>query len=377
MQRLRNLFTLLCLLAVSALVISGCGKKQSTTKIGVILPLTGDAAVYGKAMKRGVDLAYGQLPAKERTKYKLIFEDDAFDPKLSVAAANKLISADGVKFIIGGAGSTTAEPITKICRENKVVLLSPFATAPSLSKAGPYFFRIWPSDNYDGQIMAETAYKKLGLRKVAILYVNAAYGKGITDVFASRFRALGGSIVASEGYPQGGTDFRTQLTKIQNAQPDAIFVPGYVNEVTRLMRQARQLGVTTRFLGVNSMYDPNFLKVAGSAAEGAMFTTATYDPKSKAPKIQAFVARFRKAYGNDPDLFAALGYDAFNVTVQAFEKSQLQKGLSVRDALEDTHGFVGPTGEVTFDRNGDVRKPLRLMTVKHGQFMDLDGPSKR
>jgi len=321
-------------------------------------------------MKKGIDLAYAQLPKEEQNRYKLMFEDDAYDPKTSVSAANKLISVDGVKFIIGGAGSTTAEPITKICENNKVVLLSPFATAPSLTDAGPYFFRIWPSDNYDGQIMADAAFKKLGLRRVAILYVNAPYGKGITDVFTSRFRALGGSVVAAEAYPAAGTDFRAQLTKIQSSRPDAIFIPGYVKEVTRLIRQARELGIKTRFLGVNSMYDPNFLKIAGSAAEGAVFTAATYDPKSKDPKIVAFVKDFRKANGADPDLFAALGYDALEVTIQAFKRTQSQKGLSVCDALAQTSRYLGPSGEITFDKNGDVQKPLRLMQVKNGRFLD-------
>lgn len=365
----------LCVLAIvvmTALLGVGCGNKQSsTTKIGIILPLTGDAAVYGKAMKKGIDLAYQQLPKQERDRYKLVFEDDAFDPKTSVSAANKLISVDRVKFIIGGAGSSTAEPITRICDSNKVVLLSPFATAPSLTSAGPYFFRIWPSDNYDGQVMADTAYRKLGLRRIAILYVNAPYGKGITDVFTAHFKALGGSIVMAEGYPQGGTDFRAQLTKIQSTQPDAIFVPGYVKELTRLIRQARELGVKTRFLGVNSMYDPNFLKIAGRAAEGAVFTTATYDPKSKDPKIVAFVKGFRETNGADPDLFAALGYDALTVTIRAFNKCRSQRGLSVCEALAQTRRYLGPTGEISFDKNGDVQKPLRLMEVHDGTFEEV------
>jgi branched-chain amino acid transport system substrate-binding protein len=175
------------MIAAIALHSSSTSQLNGAVKIGVVLPLTGDAAVYGKALKNGIELALEESKKDKGVPVKLIYEDDKYVPKDSVSAVRKLISLDKVPVIIGGAGSSTAEPVTAICNRNKVVLLSPCATAPSLSNAVPYFFRMWPSDTYDGTIMADVAYNKLNAQRVDILYVNAPYGQGISQVFTEQF----------------------------------------------------------------------------------------------------------------------------------------------------------------------------------------------
>lgn len=342
---------------------------STVTRIGVLLPLTGDAAVYGKAIRNGIELARAQ----SKSPLDLVYEDDRGQGVAAVSGARKLIDVDKVPAIIGGAMSSTAEAIIPICTPRQIVLLSPTATKPSLTQMGNYFFRLWPSDDYDGRIMASAAFDHLGLKRVAILYVNLSYGSGITDVFEREFTKRGGVVVGKEGYGQGSTDFRTTLTKLAAQRPDAIFLPGYVAEITQILKQARQLNLKTRFLGVNSMYDPKLIEIAGPAAEGAVFSYPTFDAASSQPVIAQFVKAYRAKFGADPDAFAAQGYDTYKVLEKALTAGAANGGADIARLLHGIGTYEGPGGKISFDASGDVQKPLRLLTVRDGKFVDEGG----
>jgi len=360
---------------VMVAMLQGCqqrqGTRQRTVKIGAVLPLSGDAAVYGKAIKDGIDLALSEVNEKGK-RIEVVYEDDQGKATIGVSATQKLIAQDKVPVIIGGAMSSVCAAIGPICQRNKVVLLSPTASAPSLRKIGNYLFFLWPSDNYDGKIMAEFAYGKLGIRRVAILYVNLEYGKGIEAVFRRDFEKLGGQVVASEAYAQGATDFRAQLSKIKALSPDALYLPGYYKELAGILKQARQLGLKTKILSVNSFYDPKLLQIAGDSAEGAIFTYPMYDPKSKDAVTRKFVDAFKEKYGKEPDIFAAQGYDALNLVALAINKGGFT-AEAIRQVLSEVKDHPGVGGPITFALNGDVIKPLRLMIVRQGKFVSLKG----
>ena len=221
--------------------------------------------------------------------------------------------------------------------------------------------------------MADVAFKDLGFKRIAILYINAAYGVGITGVFNSEFNRLGGSIINSEGYNRGETDFRGMLTKIASNKPDAIYLPGYATEVTQILKQAQELGIKIQFLGVNSLYDPKLIEIAGNAAEGAVFTYPTFDPKSHDSIITSFVDKYKKKYGVEPDAFAAQGYDALRILSEAiltlFSGNSSLNGEQIRQALLSLEEFEGVGGTIHFDNRGEVEKPLRLLTIKDGKFV--------
>jgi len=359
---------------IVSLVVFWTSRNQKTGAIviGSSLPLTGDAGVYGQAIKKGMELAAEELAQAGNIIFHIKYEDDQGKPSASVSAINKLINVDKVSIIIGGAMSSTAEPVIPITEKSKVILVSPTATKASLTDNTRYFFRLWPSDNYDGQIMAEIAYNKLHLRKVAVLYVNVAYGQGITKVFEREFKKLGGKITVSESYLQGATDFRAQIEKIRASKPDAVYIPGYVREISNLLKQARELAFQPLFLGVNSLYDPKLLETAGEAAEGAIFTYPIYDSDSTKSIIATFVASFKKKYGRKPDVFAAQGYDSVRVVAKAIKVGGGTTAEQVRNGLLSMKEYKGPGGAVIFEPNGDVRKPLRLLTIRDGQFVPFE-----
>jgi branched-chain amino acid transport system substrate-binding protein len=179
-------------------------------------------------------------------------------------------------------------------------------------------------------------------------------------------------VVASEAYAQGATDFRAQLSKIKALSPDALYLPGYYKELAGILKQARQLGLKTKILSVNSFYDPKLLQIAGDSAEGAIFTYPMYDPKSKDAVTRKFVDAFKEKYGKEPDIFAAQGYDALNLVALAVNKGGFT-AEAIRQVLSEVKDHPGVGGPITFALNGDVIKPLRLMIVRQGKFVSLKG----
>jgi branched-chain amino acid transport system substrate-binding protein len=355
-----------------ALFLTRGKKEPNEIKVGVVLPLTGEVAVYGQKMKRGIDLAVNQINSKggiNGNQIKVVYEDDQGDPKSAVAAVQKLITTENVPVIIGGAISATALPVVPIIDRNNVVLFSPAATAPKLSGQSKYFFRNWPSDIYDGPAMGEFARKELKLEKVGVLYVNNEWGNAISGLFSDTFKRQGGQIVATESYEQNATDFRTQLTKIARQNPEAIYVPGYLKELINILRQKKELGIKARILSTYGFYDPQILEQGKDAAEGSVFTAPTYDPDNPNPAIKNYVTSFQSTYGEKPDIWSAQAYDAMNIIALALQ-SGARTGPQIRDEIAKVKNFDGVSGNTSFDEKGDVQKPLRLMTVKNGEFVD-------
>jgi branched-chain amino acid transport system substrate-binding protein len=368
-------------LLILCLSLTGCNRDKTTGEqqskgnlnVGVALPFTGDAAVYGKAIKNGIELALEEHVKKGGKPINLIYEDDQGLPSTAVTVTQRLIDLKKVPVIIGGGMSSTAEATIPVCNDKQVVLLSPAASKPSLIKKGSYFFRIWPSDDYDGKIMAEVARNKLNIKNVSIVYINVAYGVGVSEVFEREFTKLGGQIPSKYGYKQGETDFRTILTKIKKDSPEAVYLPGYVSEVSQLLRQAKELGVNAKFLGVNSFYDPKLIEIAGEAAEGAVFTYPTFDAKSPDPAIAGFVSAYKNKFGVDPDAFAVQGYDALRVIAKSIEHLQNDKvtGPDIRQSLLSMGRYEGPGGTFVFDENGDVKKDFRVFRISKKEIIQM------
>lgn len=355
-----------------ALVLLSCGKKETdTVNIGVILPLSGDIAVYGNKMKNAFDLYVSQL---NRTgglngqSVKLIYEDDKAEAKTSVMAFNKLVSSNKCKVILGGAISSTALSIAELAQKNKVILFSPSATSPKLTGISKYFFRNWPSDSYDGLAMAEFSVNKLNYKKIAILFVNNDWGVAISNVFKDKFESLGGKIVAEESFLPETRDFRSQILKIKRANPEAIYIPAYQKELINIINQLKQLGNKARILSSYGFYDPEILKETKTNCEGAIFTVPAFNENDTSKVLQEFINNYKAKYGQSPDIWSAQAYDAIDIVVQAIKHEGMNVDL-IRKYILSLKDFHGVSGLTTFDNNGDVSKPLRFFTVKNNSFV--------
>ncbi len=363
---------LIAVFFVTGATLIGCKKQSEEIKIGVILPLTGDIAVYGQKMKNGIDLAVEEINKSGGIKTKklvVLYEDDQGDPKSSVAAFRKLITTEKVPAIIGGAISACALSVAPIADKEKVVLFSPAATSPKLTGISEYFFRNWPSDVYEGLVMGRFAADTLELSKVAILYVNNDWGVGLSKEFEKSFTRGGGSIVVKESFDQGASDFRTQLTKILKAKPQAIYIIGYLKELLILLRQKEEMGIKIQLLSTYGFYDPQILQEIGKAAEDAIFTAPIFDPGSPTKIVETYVKEYEAKYGVKPDIWSAQAYDVMNVVALALKKGA-KTGSEIQAEIAKVKNFEGVSGLTSFDEKGDVVKPLRFMTVRNGVFVD-------
>ena len=345
----------------------GCARREKEIKIGAILPLTGDLAKFGISFKNGIELAFSENLVDR--KVKVLYEDDQGKPEIAVSAFRKLINFHKVPVIIGGVISSTAIAIAPIADNNKVVLLSPTATAPELTKF-KFFFRVQPSDFFEGKIMANFAITKLNRPNIAVVYVNNDWGKGLADIFISEYKRAGGNVVLIEYFERGTTDFRSTISKIKSKNPQFVYLLGYLNELLNFLRQASELGLRARFLSAYSFYDPEILKkVPFNIIEGSYVSVPIYDPNSPEDVVKKFVQKYKKKFGQIPDMFAAHSYDCAMLVQQAIQNGNTD-GRAIAKYFRQMGEFRGVTGKMKFV-DGDVIKPYRIFIVKNGQFKFL------
>jgi branched-chain amino acid transport system substrate-binding protein len=353
-------------------IIFGCAKKEAKeVRIGAIVPMTGDNAVYGVALKKGMDLAIDELNTKggiNGKKLVVVYEDDQADPQKGLSAFNKLTKIDKVPMVIGAMFSAGTLAIAPVAERERIVLLSPTSSAVDITRAGDYVFRIYPSDAYDGRFLADFVARELKARTASILYIQVASVSSIVQVFRERFQELGGQILSEDNYAEGTTDFRTQLAKIKHLNPDIVFLPGYLREMAIQLVQAKELGGLKPILTISTFYDDKIFDLAKGAAEGVLFSTPFFDPQSQYTVVKTFVDTFVQKYDQAPNIWAGYGYDVINVSALALRNGGL-KSDKIKEALYATKEFPGVTGKTSFDENGDVVKELRVMRVVGNRFV--------
>lgn len=354
------------------LIVTQTKKELGEIKIGAILPLTGDAASWGAMGKEGIDLAIDDINHKggiKSKKLRVIYEDTRAKPSQGVNAVQKLITVDKVTVIIGDIVSATTLAIAPVAEKNKVVILSPTASAPKISEAGDFIFRIWPSDIVEGTVIANFAYKDMNFRNIAILYINNDYGIALKDVFRKVFTTLGGQIATSIGYNPDEIDFRSHLSKINKTDPDAIYLVSYYKDAALVFNQAKEMGIKKQFLGSTALEEPKLLEICGNAADGVIYPMSTgYNADSPEIVVQQFKKKFRAKYSKDPGFVAAQCYDAVKIIAWAIEKAG-NKGYKIQKVLSTLEGYKGITGETSFDEKGDVIKPTIIKYIKDGKFL--------
>jgi len=379
--RIFSRFRIMVAILATYIATQGCGPRTAppdaarVVKIGVILPMTGEVAKYGKTALAAIEMAVGEINAKAGTggvRFQAVFEDDALNPTVGLSAAKKLIETDKVAAIVGPLGSSVALAVAPFVEQRRVVLLSPGASTPELTGAGDFIFRNALSDVFEGQDLAKFTVQELKVKTIAILYVNNAFGVGLEQVFKEEFERLGGKVIAVEAFAQGSRDMRTQLVKIMRAQPQSTYLIGY-EEMIAVFKQAKELGLRTRWLATTFLNDQDLVGKMGGAADGCVFAAWDYSPDSQDPRVRAFADKIRQRTGGlNADVFAANSYDAIYLLYDAIQR----KGTTseaIRDGLYSIDDFEGVTSKTSFDRNGDVMKPVRIRTIVDGKIRPYGG----
>ena len=374
----------LAILTLIVLILSACAVQQQqieekkelqgSYKIGVMMPLTGDAAAYGIAEQRGIKIALDEINSKggvNGKKLEAIYEDSKCNPKDGSAAAQKLVNIDKVKVIIGGACSGETLGAAPITEANKVILISPTASSPDVTKAGDFVFRTYPTDAYAGIIASEYAYNDLKAKKAALITETTDYAQGLRKVFKENFAKLGGEIVADETYNPEDTDFRTQVTKVKSVEPEVIYiVPQAPAKGLLLLKQIKELGLKQPIMTAEVLIGKKNVVDNPAELEGITGVELKFDEKK--PKAAALLSKYKQVSGEEPEFpsFIATAYDATNLIADAI----LEKGYDgekIRDYLYAVKDYDGAAGKITMDENGDPIMEYSVKQVKNGELVVL------
>lgn len=368
--------------ALLAGVFAGCGNSNSdeaagpgnTVKFGFITAYTGPGAAYGQAMKDGVDLAVDEINKDPNTKYKidLVTYDTKLNKTEAVNAMKKAIEEDKVLAVEGPMTSGEMFAAGPIAQQSGVVAFGTGTTAPGITDLGNFIFRNAIPGKLGIPITVEKAHQKFGFKKVAILYSNNNDQMvGEHQIYTDLFKKMGLDVVADETFADKDTDFSAQLTKIQQANPDVIFVAGLYQESALIAKKAREMGMNQPIIGGNGFNSPAYIKQAGAAADGSLVATP-WNPESDTPKAKHFIEAFKAKYGHEPDQFAAQAYDAMYLMHEAAEKAGTTTDRKkFRDTLAGIKGFEGATGKFEFDANRDPKMDLTVLQVKDGKWVPL------
>jgi branched-chain amino acid transport system substrate-binding protein len=371
----RNAWIALLVVAVAAVAIVFLSNRETrrdkVIRVGRVLPLTGPAASYGKSEQKGTWLAAEEINAAggiQGRQLDIIFEDDQCEVKIGVNAMKKLVEVDKVPAVLGATISGITLAIAPLANEKKVLLLSPLSSVASITDAGPFVFRIMPSDAFQSRILADWVFGS-GHKKIAMLYMNNAWGKGVAEEFKRAYDKLGGSIACTETCKEGDRDFRVQLTKIRDAQVDALFCPTMPKEGGVVLKQLKELAITLPVFGADAWSVAELLEESGNAAEGVKYA---YPAQFTGEEYQSFAKAFKARFNEDPDVNAAGAYDAVKVLAMCMGRV-LEKGLdltgdNIRQEMNKVSGYRGATGTTTFDENGDpIAKSFDKMVIRDGQ----------
>lgn len=381
MRKWKKLASATLAACVLASVMAGCGgEKKSATdagdtiKVGASFELTGNVANYGKSILTGTKMAVDEANAAggiNGKKITVIESDNKSEPSESGNSITKLVTQDKVVAVVGPATSGCVAAGAPITAANKIPQIAPSATAPGITvdggKVREFMFRACFIDPFQGQVMAEFADKTLKVKNVAILFDSSSdYSKGLAEVFQKTLEGKGGKIVVKEAFLSKDLDFKAALTKIKASNPEAIYVPGYYEEVSKIIKQAREIGITVPMMGSDGWESPKLAEIAGKDALSNCYYVSAFSAKDTDPSVQKFIKDYKAKYQKEPDIFAMQGYNAGLVLVNALKKAGTD-GTALAKAIGETKDLPVVGGNLTYDANHNPVIPALIISLDGGE----------
>ncbi len=362
--------------ATALMAATGAYAQDTVVKIGHSGPLSGAQAFSGKDNENGARLAVEELNAKpitvagKKLKFELLSEDDQGDPKAGVAAAQKLID-NGVKYVVGPYNSGVTIPASRAYNDAGV-LVATIATNPKITQQGyKGLFRVNASDSQLGSKMALYAANELKFKTVAVIDDRTAFGQGVAEEFKKQAKASGMTVAGHEFTTDKAFDFNAILTKLKNKKVEAIFFGGYAPQAAPMVRQMKQLGITAKLLGGDTICTAEMGKLGGDAVADNVLCSQGGAILDKATSGPAFKAKYKARYKQDADVYAASYYDATMMYAQAMQKANSIDPQKVA-AVIGSGSYKGIAGTYAFDDRGDMKQsPVTIFTFKAGQPVPL------
>ncbi len=384
----------------AALVAFAAPAAQADVTVGALMPLTGPLGEYGESSLNGVRLAASEINKSGGIlggSLNIAVGDTQTNPQAGVLAAKQLIAANKVAGIIGPLASGVTIPVAQsVTSVSAIPQISSASTAPTITTLNDkdFLFRTTPHDALQGIVLGDVV-KEAGYNKVAVIYVNNDYGKGLADAFADSFTKLGGAVTTSIAYEEKQASYRGELTQAAKGGPEALALIGYPGDGVPMLKQAIEEGLFSRFIFTDGMKSLDMTKaIPAKYLEGSIGTS----PEAQESEAKRrFEVAYEAAYGKKPPLpFIDTAYDAAYLMALAIEKAGTTDGAKVRDALRPIANppgepilpgewakakqliaegkdidYVGASGSQNFDAAGDVPGTFGVWTVKGGEITTL------
>lgn len=371
MSRCNRVFLVLAVLGL----IGGPGLAAAKTlKIGSMSPLTGQYAADGNDIKQGVETAIAKWEAKGGVpgfdKIEYLPQDSGCDGKQAVSAANKLVNL-GVVGVIGAYCSSATIPASEVLNEEKVIMITPASTNEKVTERGfKYMFRACGRDDDQAKVVVRFLAEEEGAKKVALVDDKTTYTQGLAENI-KKYGEGKLEFVAHEHIVQGDKDFSGVLTKIKAADPDILYMSLYNPEGNLMAIQAKRLGLKAKLMSEDAVYHPNYLKIAGEAGEGTLFTFGQ-PPSQDIPEVAEFIKSYSAKYGQ-PGSYSSYAYDATNILLEAIAKVGAEDPDKLADAIRATKR-QGASKFLQFNEKGDSGSTYKVLIVKGNQFVPYWDP---
>jgi branched-chain amino acid transport system substrate-binding protein len=373
----KNVFFLSALILLSACVLFAGGEKEKVTEevtIGGLLPLSGDLAVYGQTVQKGINLAMKQINQAGGPlgmELKVVFRDTQTDPTALRDSAEKLVNVDKVPAIVGPMiRSDVATPVTA---PNHVVIISPSNTPTWVTELDDddYTFRTTASDAIQGQVLGRLAWE-VGYRRASILYINDPYGGGLAESTKEWFEKSGGKVLGMAAYDPGSVAYKMQLMELAKGNPDVLVLIGYPESGIVIIRQALSDGLFDQFLFPDGMQSEQIIdSVGGDYLEGMYGTgPGAADTQSYKNYLEAYEAEYgeKPATAYTENAYDGLVIIALAIHAAGMEAFKADPGKAIRDNLRKV---ANPPGEKITASVDGFRKAFQL--ISEGRDIDYEG----
>jgi len=369
-----NRRSLMGAIAVAATVAlapaAALAQDKPKIKLGFIGPLSGGNAQQGLGAKNGFLLAIEQANAGGYP-YEVegIVLDDASDPQTGVSAAMKLVNDPDVAASIGHWNSPVALATIPVFNRFGMPFIVWGAISPKITDQNlPEVTRVTPTLLAENEPLAEWAANDLGAKSVAIVADTSDYGTGNAEAFTTFFTDAGGTIASTDLLPVGTTDFRAVLTKIKGSGVDAIYFGGVITEAGILRKQQMEIGLDVPMIGISGFYDPEFIALAGEAAEGTM---VSYPAAQSNPKLDKMHEDYEARDFAEPESpYTKYAFDAANILMTVIKEVGIDDKAALARAVRDI-SYDGVLGTTTFDATGQTQIPVdvEIKVVENGQWV--------
>ncbi|MCD6585244.1 MAG: ABC transporter substrate-binding protein [Desulfobacteraceae bacterium] len=373
---------ILSILAIACLLITTPAISESeknTYKIGGIFAVTGPASFLGDPEKKSMEMVVDQINASggiDGHMLEAVIYDTEGDPGKANLLATKLINKDNVIAIIGPSTTPTTLAVMPIIQRIKIPFISCAAGNKIVAPINPWVFKTAQSDILAVAAIYENL-KSKKIKKISIISVNNAFGESGKEQLLSQAKNFGLTVAKSETYGAKDTDMTAQLTKIRKDNPEAIVCWGTNPGPAVLAKNMQQLDLNIPLFQSHGVASPKFIELAGSAAEGIMLPTGKIlvasllsDSDPQKEMLTAYISEYKNKYKSSVSGFGGYAYDAANILAAALKNSEGDKE-KIREALENTEGYVGVSGIFNFsktDHNGLSPEAFVMVKIKDGKW---------